>query len=81
MTHDLRDAAKTIRQFLPLLQLLTVRQVIEGGSSMIEAAGLDPWCMNEGKAQGDEPAISGWQVAALREACDDVLADPETADT
>lgn len=43
----------------PLVALLTVRQVIQGGDNAIAASGLDPWCMNEGRATGDEP-ISAW---------------------
>lgn len=37
-----------------LASLLTVRQVIEAGDRYIEAAGLNPWCINEGQATGDE---------------------------
>ena len=43
----------------PLVALLTVRQVIQGGDDVIAASGLNPWCINEGRATGDEP-ISAW---------------------
>lgn len=32
----------------------TVRQIIEAGDRAIDAAGLNPWAMNEGLATGDE---------------------------
>lgn len=51
-----------------LVQLVTVRQVIDSGNSAIEAAGLDPWCINEGKATGDEHLSPYWIDAALNEA-------------
>lgn len=44
-----------------LLSLLTVRQVIEAGPEYIEAAGLNPWCIAEGRATGDEPAVAWWK--------------------
>jgi len=37
-----------------LLPLLTVRQVIDAGDRAIDAAGLNPWCINEGRATGHE---------------------------
>ena len=43
----------------PLVALLTVRQVIQGGDDAIVASGLNPWCINEGLATGDE-SISAW---------------------
>lgn len=41
-------------RFRLLASLLTVRQVIEAGDEYIEAAGLNPWCMREGLATGEE---------------------------
>ena len=46
-----------------LVRLLTVRQVIEAGDEAIEAAGLNPWCVNEGLADGSE-RISLWRIDA-----------------
>lgn len=37
-----------------LAKLVTVRQAIESGDEAIEASGLNPWCMNEGLADGYE---------------------------
>jgi hypothetical protein len=39
----------------------TVRQIIENGDRAIEAAGLYPWCMNEGLAEGNERHVP-WQL-------------------
>ena len=50
-----------IRKYQTLLSLLTVRQVIAAGDAAIEAAGLNPWAINEGRATGDE-TISTWWV-------------------
>lgn len=52
-TETMRLAA--LERARPLVALLTVRQVIEAGDDAIAAAGLNPWCMNEGLARGDEP--------------------------
>ena len=55
-----RDAAfnvmvEALKRAQVLCRLLTVRQVIiEGGDKYIEAAGLNPWAINEGLATGDE---------------------------
>lgn len=51
-----------------LIQLLTVRQVIEGGDDAIAAAGLNPWCMNEGLADGDETISDDFISAAIAKA-------------
>jgi len=37
-----------------LASLLTVRQVVNAGDTYIDAAGLNPWCINEGLATGEE---------------------------
>jgi len=39
----------------------TVRQIIENGDRAIDAAGLNPWAMNEGLATGDE-RHTPWQL-------------------
>ncbi len=43
-----------------LISLLTVRQVISAGDDAITAAGLNPWCINEGLAAGEEKLNSWW---------------------
>lgn len=55
---ELIDAAERANK---LIGLLTVRQVIEGGDEAIDAAGLNPWCINEGLADGSE-AIGFWRL-------------------
>ncbi len=37
-----------------LASLCTVEQVINAGDEYIDAAGLNPWCLNEGLAEGHE---------------------------
>jgi len=51
---DLLDACKRLQR---LASLLTVRQVIEAGEEAIEAAGHNPWIMNEGLRTADEYII------------------------
>lgn len=46
-----------------LVRLLTVRQVIEAGDEAIDAAGLNPYCMNEGLAEGHE-RIGFWHLSS-----------------
>lgn len=73
-TDDVREAAAEITRLRaeveelrakldrarPLVALLTVRQVIQGGDDAIAASGLNPWCINEGRATGDEPIGTWW---------------------
>ena len=47
----LRDALKRAKE---LVCLVTVKQVLEAGDAAINAAGLNPWCINEGLADGTE---------------------------
>ena len=47
-----------------LIHLLTVRQIIESGTEAIEAAGLNPWCIAEGRATGDERIGKVWWLTA-----------------
>jgi hypothetical protein len=44
----------------------TVRGVFEAGDKAIDAAGLNPWCINEGLASGDEE-IDTWFIDAALE--------------
>lgn len=48
------DLLTTLDRCKRLVQILTVRQVIESGIDVINAAGLNPWCINEGRAEGSE---------------------------
>ena len=56
----LEEADKNNERAKVLVGLLSVRQVIEAGYTAIDAAGLDPWCMNEGKADGHEKISTWW---------------------
>jgi hypothetical protein len=48
------ELLEELRKMATLASLVTVRQVIEAGDKYINAAGLNPWCMNEGLATGSE---------------------------
>ncbi len=48
-----------------LLGKITVRQVIGSGEDVIAAVGLNPWCINEGLAAGDESADAGRLLSGL----------------
>jgi hypothetical protein len=62
---DLLDACKRLQR---LASLLTVRQVIEAGEEAIEAAGHNPWFMNEGLATGDERVSMCFAEVAIQKA-------------
>lgn len=47
-------------RLMTLARLVTVRQAIEAGDDAIAAAGLNPWCMSEGLATGDERVHLWW---------------------
>jgi hypothetical protein len=61
-----RDALrKALERAQVLVGLVTVRQAIHAGDEAIEAAGLNPYAMNEGQATGDEHVSTWWLRAAL----------------
>ena len=68
------DACETIERILPMLELVTIRQAIEAGYEVVDACGINPWCIREGRAEGDEPALSWWRVDAIRTALKDLKA-------
>ena len=55
------ELQKLLNRAMILAGLVTVRQVIDAGDEAIEAAGLNPWCINEGRAEGYE-RISTWML-------------------
>lgn len=58
-----RDALERASHLVPLV---TVRAAIEAGDEAIDAAGLNPWCINEGLADGSEHIGSpSWLLDAL----------------
>lgn len=65
----LREENESLRRAVararPLVALLTVRQVIEAGGEALEASGLNPWCVNEGLAQGGERLDPWWLDAGI----------------
>lgn len=61
-----RELLESLKSMRTLAGLVTVRQVIEAGGRYIEAAGLNPWAINEGLATGDE-TIGLWSTDLLIE--------------
>lgn len=51
-----------------LLRGLTVGTVMERGIEAINAAGLNPYCMNEGRATGSERISTDWLDLAISSA-------------
>lgn len=62
---ELEAALRAVEPLVPLLRMLTIRQVFDEGSAAIDAAGLNPWCLNEGRATGSERALSEWKIEAI----------------
>ena len=60
----LKDALDELKKLRILMGLISVKQVIKAGDEAINACGLNPWCVNEGRATGDEK-ISTWSVSHL----------------
>lgn len=61
-----REALAKIRALTPLLRMLTIRDVLAAGEDVIAASGINPWCVAEGRASGDEPALSSWQLDEIK---------------
>lgn len=71
----LRHAAERERELVHALERcrvlkhsITIREVLQRGDDAIEAAGLDPWCINEGLADGSETLDLSFIDRALRAA-------------
>jgi hypothetical protein len=45
---------REIDKLKTLARLVTVNQVFAAGNDAINASGLNPWCINEGRATGEE---------------------------
>lgn len=54
--------ADDLEALRPLLKMITIRQVIDRGDKAIDACGLNPYCINEGRASGHESALSDWKI-------------------
>jgi hypothetical protein len=65
---ELPELIAALRRAQQLVRLLTVRQVIAAGDDAIDAAGLNPYCINEGQASGDERISVWWIEAAIAKA-------------
>jgi hypothetical protein len=66
MITDLNEAITTLERARTLLSLLTIRQVIEAGDEAINAVGLNPYAMNEGRATGEEGINTYWFDDAIK---------------
>lgn len=64
----IRQLLSALERCKRLVGLISVRQVIENGGSAIDAAGLNPWCMNEGLATGAELISTWWLESAIAKA-------------
>jgi hypothetical protein len=73
MMSETIETLERIRALLPLLRKITIRQVLDSGDEVISASGLDPWCINEGRATGDEPALSEWRYSEMRKFLDEEI--------
>jgi hypothetical protein len=54
MTQQNTELLAVLKRAKVLVELLTVRRVMDAGDEAIDAAGLNPWCLNEGLATGEE---------------------------
>lgn len=66
--EGLRGPIQTVAAILPIIETITIRQAIEAGDEVIDACGLNPWCMNEGLADGSERALGHWKLEPIRDA-------------
>lgn len=65
LTAQVAHALTALRRASHLVPLVTVRQAVEAGDDALDAAGLNPYCMNEGLAEGDERIGSWWLEDAI----------------
>lgn len=65
MTSKVKELVEAAKRAQVLLRAVTVRRVLEAGSDVIEASGLNPWCVNEGRADGSESIGTWWLESAI----------------
>jgi hypothetical protein len=58
---ELREQLKSLVRIMPDM---TIRDILDRGDEVIEASGLNPWCVNEGLATGDELHDVTWRAQA-----------------
>jgi hypothetical protein len=63
-----KETLAALERCLPLLRLLTIGQVIAGGDKAIDASGLNPWCLNEGRAEAGDRLNLWWLECAIEQA-------------
>lgn len=57
---DQSEIIRDLKRARALLGLVTIGQVMESGRASIEAAGLSPYCVNEGQAQKSDRIPLWW---------------------
>lgn len=60
VVRECREAKEATRRAAVLVRLFTVRQVVDAGEEALDAAGLNPWCLNEGLARGEDRLSPSW---------------------
>lgn len=65
LTAEVERLRAALERTIALAELVTIKQVIDAGDEVIEAAGLNPWCIAEGLADGSEPVSLWWAYSAL----------------
>jgi hypothetical protein len=68
-----RKAGRELLDFLPALRSITIKQVLDAGTDAIIAAGINPWCIKEGLATGDERALNSWKIEQIAESLQKIL--------
>lgn len=65
-SHDALVAA--LKRAKAVMKPKTIREIIQSGDDCISASGLNPYCMNEGLASGDEDFDCDFIDEALKQA-------------
>lgn len=65
MTNSVKELLEAAKRAQILLRGLTIRDVFEAGNGAIDAAGLNPYCINEGMSDGSEGFESWWLDSAI----------------
>lgn len=69
METEMQELIEAAERAQILLRGLTIRNVFDRGIEAINAAGLNPWAINEGRADGTERVSTDWldnAIAAAR---------------
>lgn len=67
-TEDLQSILDVLRRAKVLVGLVGIGAILDAGDAAIDASGLNPWCVNEGRATREDKTSTWWIDGAIEKA-------------